>query len=117
MGRRTPLNFWEKGRPIIKSGKEEHFTRLGDSLFTHPAFLELTYTERLLYIYMCRASAGKIEFNFNHSFYTSLGVTKATFQRAVNTLIEKKFIRKVLQGKNVRKSNVYRFTNEWKNYE
>jgi len=59
------------------------------------------------------ASKGKQRFQFPYSRYKNL-MTKQTFQRVKQELIDKGFIEVVAHNGNLRKPNEYKFSDRWK---
>ena len=58
-------------------------------------------------------SAGNKSFKFPHAKYRSY-MTKPTFQKAKQELIDKGFIDVIQNNKNLRKANIYAFSDRWK---
>ncbi len=64
---------------------------------------------------MLLESGGKREFTFPRSKYSKLA-GHDVFQRAKDELIEKGFIRVKQNNANLRKANIYEFSEAWKTY-
>ena len=58
-------------------------------------------------------SGGKRSFTFPYAKYRSY-MTKPTFQRVKQELIDKGFVDVIQNNKNLRKSNIYAFSDRWK---
>ena len=66
-----------------------------------------------IYCYMRLESAGNRSFKFPHAKYRSY-MSKPTFLKAKKELIDKGFIDVVQNNKNLRKANIYAFSDRWK---
>lgn len=108
----VPLKFWQTATKGDE--KEKQYIRLGNTLLKHPKYCNLTCQARAVYTHMMQAAGANQEFTFPHSFYTKLGLSKATVQRAVKELEEAGFIRVKENGKLTRTPNVYQFVWDWK---
>ena len=114
---------WES----TKAGAE-HFTRIHDSLLISKAFTGLNARQRVLYIYMKSQYKGekvtkdtpngnKDQFRFNWAFQQEkykLYTNKETFYKDIKALEESGFIICAENNRNLRKCNVYQFSDEWK---
>lgn len=134
MGKRKspykPKTFESTGRSNDTSAN------IYDSMLESPAFRDLTYRQRLLYVYMKSMYYGHrrpikdepTSFTFNqckwikdakhknkHSF--ELYSNKAMFYRDRNALVAHGFIEIVENNKNQRESNVYRFSDKWQTWQ
>lgn len=109
--RKTPLNDWERG---YITAQDEHFTRIGDSLFENKVVQNLKLSTYRVYTQMIKASAGKREFDFKRSYYEShCGLKPNTVTRAVKELEAKGFI-KVTHERYSSRPNRYQWINDWK---
>lgn len=111
--KKTPFPMWQTCKP---DGIESRYIRLGNSQMLHPAMLNLSDKAFKIYSHMLLESGGKQEFTFAHSKYSNLA-SKAVFQRVKDELIEKGFISEKQNNANLRKPNVYVFSDQWKNYK
>ena len=89
------------------------FIRLTNDLIKSPKFLGLKPLSQLLYIHMCMAAAGKIDFIFPYEAYKDV-CSKGGFAKAETELMQKGFIEKVESGRFTRTPNKYRFSFKWK---
>ncbi|MBM6702279.1 helix-turn-helix domain-containing protein [Megasphaera elsdenii] len=109
--RHTPLNDWERG---YMTPRDEHFTRLGDSLLDNKAVQSLNPSTFRVYVQMLKACAGKREFDFKRSYYEShCGLKPNTVTRAVKELEAKGFI-KATHERYSSRPNHYQWINDWK---
>ena len=108
--KKTPFAPWETR---ASDGIEKRYIRLGNTLLYDPAFLQLSAKAKEVYIYMRIESAGKREFTLPHSKYTQFS-KKDSFLRAREELEKAGFIETVQHNGNLRKPNVYRFSEHWK---
>lgn len=94
-------------------GRGQTFIRLTSDLMCSEPFSSLSNGAQLLYLRMCLASAGKPEFQYTYSQYKAF-LTKPSFIRCRNELVEADFIEIVERNGNLRLPNVYRFSLRWK---
>ncbi len=111
--KKTPFPAWQTCKT---DGIENRYIRLGNSQLLHPAMLNLSDKAFVIYVHMLLESGGKREFVFPMSKYKALA-GKSNFQRAKSELIEKGFIRELQNNANLRKPNIYEFSDAWKRYE
>lgn len=111
MGRtkKSKPNFWESP----SSSTKQHFGRIYRELATHPNFIALPLTARLVYLELLEASAGKKEFTFSNGDYIARGIPAPTFRRAREALIKGGFLTVVYNGRLTRQPNKYAFSIEW----
>lgn len=108
--KKIPFAPWETR---AGDGIENRFIRLGNTLLYDPAFLQLSAKAKEVYIYMRIESAGKKEFTLPHSKYIQFS-KKDSFLRARDELEKAGFIEMVQSNGNLRKPNVYSFSERWK---
>lgn len=108
--KKTPFAPWETRK---SDGIEKRYIRLADSLLCSPAFLQLSGNATRAYIYMRIESAGKPEFTMPRSKYIRF-MKKDSFLTAREELETAGFIETVQNNANLRKPNVYRFSERWK---
>lgn len=111
--KKTPFPSWQTCKP---DGVEQRYIRLGNSQLMHPAMLKLSDKARIVYIHMLLESGGKREFTFPRSKYMQISSISA-FKNAKEELIDKGFIREKQNNANLRKPNIYEFSDEWKLYK
>lgn len=111
--KKTPFPPWQSAK---KDGIESRFVRLGNSILIHPAYLELSSSAKVIYIYMLLESGGQKEFTFPLSKYKKI-VTPRTFRTARDELISSGFIIVKQNNQNLRKPNVYEFSGQWKEHK
>lgn len=108
-----PLHAWETAQ--LEKGPEKGYIRLSQSLLQHPAFKALTQGERMVYITMVAACAGRNQFSIPRASYEEkFGIPHNNFWRAVKKLEQAGFIQVKQSGKNTRTPNVYQFVDTWK---
>ena len=110
--KKTPFSAWQTRKD---NGIEERHIRLGNSQLLDSAMLDLSDKGFKVYIYMLLESGGKREFTFSRSTYSKI-VGNSTFQRVKEELIQKGFIKEKQNNANLRKRNVYEFSDGWKSY-
>lgn len=111
--KKTPFQPWQTCKP---DGIEQRYIRLGNSQMRHPTFLMLSDKAKVIYFNMLLESEGKREFTFPRSKY-SVVAGHTVFQRAKDELIEKGFIKEKQNNANLRKANIYEFSEDWKLYK
>ena len=75
--------------------------------------MELSGNAFRLYIYMLLESGGKQAFEMPQRKYIKL-MTKPTFIKTRDELIKKGFVEVAQNNANLRKANIYRFSDRWK---
>ena len=108
--KKTPFSPWETKK---NDGIEKRYIRLGASQMASEPMRALSNSAFKIYCYMRLESGGKKEFTFPHQKYQSY-MSKPTFFDAQKELVEKGFIDVIQRNKNVRKANVYAFSERWK---
>lgn len=110
--KKTPFPPWLSCNP---DGNEKRYIRLGNTQLSHPATLSLSDKAFVIYIRMLLEAGGQREFVFPRTKYNGIA-GHSTFKKVKDELIEKGFIREVQNNANLRKPNVYEFSEEWKRY-
>lgn len=108
--KKTPFAPWET---TTSDGIEKRYTRFGNTLLYSPAFLRLSANAKQTYLYMKIESAGKREFTMPRQKQLRF-TNKNSFIRAKEELERAGFIETVQNNANLRKPNVYRFSERWK---
>ncbi len=108
--KKTPFAPWET---TASDGIEKRYTRLGSTLLYSPAFLRLSANAKQVYLYMKIESAGKREFIMPRQKQLRF-TNKNSFIRAKDELEQAGFIETVQNNANLRKPNVYWFSERWK---
>ena len=108
--KKTPFPEWQTLKP---NGVEERYIRLGNSQMLHESMHKLSHAEYRLYTYMILESGGKREFQMPRSKYGRF-LSSHGAQSAISGLEKKGFIDIIEKNGNLRKANVYRFSNRWK---
>ena len=106
----TPFAPWESK---AENGLEKRYFRMGATLMASEQMRSLSPSAFKIYCYMRIESAGKKQFKFPHSKYRSY-MSKPTFKKAKEELIKKGFIDEIQNNKNLRKANIYAFSDRWK---
>ena len=89
-------------------------TQLYHSQLIHKNFTQLSSNAKVIYIYMLDYSNGSQTTTFPHSIYKDI-VSKPTFIKCINELIEKGFIEITKNGRFTRTENEYKFISNWCN--
>ena len=76
-------------------GTERRFIQVGNKFLQHPNYRRLPATARIVYLAMGMEAGGKREAEFSHGMAKKYGISKSTFDRAVNELISKGFIARI----------------------
>jgi len=108
--RKTPFSSWETTKT---DGIEQRYIRMGNSQMLHPAVLNLTHSVYRIYTYMKLKSGGKRSFPFPKSKWKGF-ISPEGFQKAKNELCEAGLIEIEQNNANLRKANIYRFSEKWK---
>lgn len=108
--KKTPFPPWQTKKP---DGIEKRFVRLGNSLLLDAACMGLSGNAFRLYVYALLEAEGKIEFEMPRHKYINL-MTQPTFIKSRDELIKKGFMEVAQNNANLRKANVYRFSDQWK---
>ena len=106
----TPFEQWETKND---NGVEKRYFRMGATLMASEQMRSLSPSAFKTYCYMRIDSAGKRAFKFPHAKYRDY-MSKPTFTKVKNELIAKGFIDEVQNNKNLRKANIYSFSDRWK---
>lgn len=109
--RKVPFQPWE-GK--TDNGIEKRYFRLGASIMASEAMLSLSSSAFRVYCHMRIESGGKRSFKFPYSKY-KIFMARPTFVKARDELVEKGFIDVIQNNKNLRKANIYAFSERWKN--
>lgn len=108
--KKVPFQAWETRN---SDGIEKRFIRLGVTQLSAEVMRKLSPAAFKIYIYMKIESGGKIEYTFPHNRYASY-MSKPTFFRVIRELETCGFIDVVKRNGNLRQSNIYRFSDRWK---
>lgn len=108
--KKTPFAPWVT---MASDGIEKRYIRLGNTLLYSPAFLQLSASAKQMYIYMLIESAGQREFTMPRLKYLVFSKKDSAIS-AKNELEKAGFIETVQNNANLRKPNVYRFSEHWK---
>ena len=111
--KKTPFAYWESTKP---DGIEQRYIRMANTQMVSEAMLSLSNSAFRIYVNMKLESAGKLEYTFPFSKYR-IYMTRPTFKQAVDELVDKGFIEVKQHNANLRKANVYRFSDGWKQYK
>lgn len=111
--KKTPFPIWQTCNP---DGVEKRYIRLGNSQLMHPAIKKLSPNAYKIYTYMLLESGGSRTFSFPYSKYKDI-VSKQGFQDKKDELIRAGLIKEVQNNANLRKANIYEFTDTWKQYK
>lgn len=106
----TPFECWETQSA---TGIEKRYFRMGATFMASEQTRGLSSSAFKILCYMKIESAGKKQFKFPHAKYRSY-MSKPTFKKAKDELISKGFIDEVQNNKNLRKANIYAFSDRWK---
>ena len=108
--KKTPFQLWESK---ADGGIEKRYFRLGATIMASEAMRGLSSSAFKIYCYMRIESGGKREFRFPHCKYQSF-MSKPTFFKARDELVQKGFVDIVRNNRNLRQANIYAFSDRWK---
>lgn len=111
--KKTPFPPWQSIKP---DGIEKRYVRLANSQLCAAAMNNLSSTAFRVYVLMLLEAGGKREFTFSFSKYKNF-TTRPTFMKAKDELIKAGFILEKQNNFNLRKANIYAFSDEWKRRE
>lgn len=106
----TPFEQWETTKA---DGIEKRYIRLGATLLASEKMRSLSPSAFKIYCYMRIESGGNRSFKFPHAKYCSY-MSKPTFIKARQELVDKGFIEIIQNNGNLRKANIYAFSDRWK---
>lgn len=108
--KKTPFCAWETAK---SSGFEERFIRMGNSQLLHSSVLDLNAAAFRVYTYMKLEAGGKREFEYPRAKFIKI-ISRNGFQKALTELVRAGLIEVVEHNANLRKPNIYRFSEKWK---
>lgn len=108
--RKTPFPPWETRNA---DGIEKRYIRMGATIMASGAMMDLSSSAFRVYCYMRLESSGRKDFRFPYSKYRAY-MSRPTFLKARDELVEKGFINIVRNNRNLRKANDYAFSERWK---
>lgn len=111
--KKTPFPPWQS---LKSDGVEKRYVRLANSQLCAAAMNNLSSTAFRVYVHMLLEAGGKREFSFPVRKYKGF-TTKPTFMKAKDELIKAGFIVEKQNNSNLRKPNIYAFSDEWKRRE
>ena len=79
----------------------------------HPAMIKLNHAAFKVLMYMRLESGGRPYFTFPYSKYKQI-ITKGGFKKSLDELVNFGFVEIIENNANLRKPNVYRFSENWK---
>ncbi|WP_285824054.1 hypothetical protein [Schaedlerella arabinosiphila] len=108
--KRTPFQPWETRNA---DGIEKRYIRMGVTQLSAEVMRKLSPAAFKIYVYMKIESSGCKQFTFPHSKYCSF-MSKPTFFKVVTELENQGFIDVIQRNRNLRRSNIYAFSERWK---
>lgn len=108
-GQKAPFNPYEG-----QKAKDKH-VRLTNDMLNSKAYLNLSYSSKVLYTYMKLWACGKIEFEYSWGIAKKIFGSNVTYIRAKEELVKWGFISCIRTSKCSRFPNKYKFTSEWAN--
>lgn len=106
----TPFNYYHTMSP---KGKERHYLRLPQSMMQTPAVQGLSNSAYRVFVEMMNVGCWKSEFTFTRKQYVKF-MSSSTFVRAVKELELAGIIVVKEHNQNLRKPNVYAWSDKWK---
>lgn len=108
--KKTPFEKWETKSA---DGIEKRYFRMGATLMASEPLRTLSPSAFKVLCFMKIESAGKRSFTYSNVKYRSF-MSKPTFFKAIKELEEHGFIDVIQHNRNLRKANVYAFSERWK---
>ena len=106
----TKFEPWETKN---SNGVEKRYIRLGVTQMASEVLRNLSPSAFKIYCFMKLESGGKRSFKFPSTKYISY-MSKPTFFRVLKELEQKGLVDVIQHNKNLRKSNIYAFSERWK---
>lgn len=106
----TPFAPWETTKA---NGEEKRFIRMGNTQLLHISTRSLNHASFMVYVYMKLESGGQRQFLFPKSKWKSF-ISPGGFQKAKKELVAAGLIKVLECNANLRKANVYCFSEDWK---
>lgn len=111
--KKTPFPPWFTTRT---DGFEKRYIRLAVTLTSSEAFRDLSNSAVRIYINMMMEAGGNKDFTFPCNKYINY-MSKQTFFKARTELVNHGFITIKQNNRNLRKSNIYSFSDGWKSFK
>lgn len=92
---------------------KEPYICLTKSLLTNEKWISLTYSSKIIYIYMKMWAYGRQEFKFSYALALNILKSRSTFKNAIDELVKKGFIEIIRISKTPGIGTLYKFTNKW----
>jgi hypothetical protein len=108
--KKTPFAPWES---TYADGMEKRYIRMGNTQMCSKMMMDLPASAFRVYCYMKLEAKGCKQFEFPYAKYRSY-MSKHTFLDAKKKLIANGFIDEVQNNRNLRKANIYAFSDRWK---
>ena len=96
----------------VKKGYKERYVSIAETMILHENFISLSSSAKTLYLYMKYWACGKEEITYASSLAEKY-MTKPTFRKARDELVNKGFLKYVECGKFSRTPNIYKFISDW----
>lgn len=108
--KKTPFPPWQTCKA---DGIEARYIRLSNSQLSCRSMQKLPLSAFKLYVYMLLESGGHPTFEFPHAKASKI-LSNDGFRKALSALIEAGFVEIEQANANLRKPNIYRFSDRWK---
>lgn len=108
--KKTPFPPWQTRKA---DGIEARYIRLAASQLSCKAMQDLPLSAFKLYVYMLLESGGRPTFEFPHAKSKKI-LSNDGFRKALSALIGAGFVEMEQSNANLRKPNIYRFSDRWK---
>ena len=108
--KKTPFEKWETKSA---DGIEKRYFRMGATLMASEPLRTLSPSAFKVLCFMKIESAGKRSFTYSNVKYRSF-MSKPTFFKAIKELEEHGFIDVIQHNRNLRRANIYAFSERWK---
>lgn len=97
---------------IINDFKEPYIS-LTKSMLNNEKWLDLSYSSKIIYIYMKLWSYGRQEFKFSYSLSLKIVKSRTTFKKSIDELVNKGFIEIIKISRIPGIGTVYKFSDKW----
>lgn len=110
---RKKIVAFESWESKDSNGYERRYFRMGATLMASEPMRSLSPSAFKVYCYMRIESGGRRSFTFPHAKYRTF-MSKPTFFKALTELQEHGFVDVIQRNGNLRKANIYAFSDRWK---
>lgn len=92
---------------------KEPYVCITKSMLESEKWKQLSYTARIIYVYMKMWSYGKQEFKFSYSLALNIVGSRTTIKKVIDELVANGFIEITRISRTPGIGTIYKFTNQW----